>query len=89
MPDYREVTIQMDYDSGEARVWCAKRTVEGRLRRLGWTLTSEQAGGTWWKGPLKGISFRSLSSVCAQKPRRPIPAALAKRNAERRKPPVE
>lgn len=88
MPDYREVTIQMDYDSKVAHVWCAPRTIEGKLARLGWECVSKQAGGTWWKGPLKGISFRSLSSVCAQKRSRPIPAALAKRNAERRKPPV-
>ena len=58
MPDYREVTIRLDYDSKTAEVWCAPRTCEGKLRRLGYRETQKQAGGTWFQAPLKAISFR-------------------------------
>jgi hypothetical protein len=88
MPDYREVTIQLDYEDGLAHVWCAPHTVERKLARLGWKRVGEQAKGTWWQGPLKGISFRKLDSMRVGTRRAGNPGALAKANAARRKPPV-
>ena len=83
MPDYREVVVRLDYDSKTAEIWCARRTVEKRLARLGWRKDREQIGGTWWSGPLRGISFRSLASMQSKRRNVGNPAALAKARATR------
>lgn len=58
MSDHREVTIRLDYDARVAQIWCARRTVERKLARLGYRKIGEQIGGTWWEAPLAAISFR-------------------------------
>ena len=83
MPDYREVTIQLDYESKTANVWCAPRTVERQLARKGWKRLKTQAGGSWWQAPLKAISFRSPRTMQVKSPNRGNPEALAKARAKR------
>lgn len=78
MPDYREVLIKLDYDSETAEIWCARRTCEGKLKRLGFTQTGQQIGGVWFRGPLRGVTFRSIASLAAKTARKGNPAALAK-----------
>ena len=85
MPDHREVVIRLDWGSGTAEVWCAARTCEGRLRRLGFRETKRQIGGVWFTAPLKAITFRSIGSLQSRTGGRGNPAGLAKAHAARRR----
>ncbi len=76
--DSREVIVRLDYDSRTAEIWCARRTCEGRLRRLGYKETCRQIGGVWFTAPMKAITFRSMASAASKTARRGNPAALAR-----------
>ena len=65
--DFREVVIRLDYDSRTAEIWCAKRTVERKLARLGYERTRTDAHGVWYRAPLKAISFRRPASIGAKR----------------------
>ena len=67
MPDYREVTINVTFEDGMARIWCAKRTWEKLLVRRGWKPVRQQIGGVWYEVPMAAISIRSRQSVGAKR----------------------
>ena len=58
MRDSRETLIRLDHDTGEAQIWTINRAVKGRAKRCGWRVEREQAGGTWYIGPIAGILIR-------------------------------
>lgn len=67
MPDYREATINAVWDTGEAYIWCSKRTWDKLLVRRGWTPTKHDATGVWFTVPLAAISIRSRRSIGAKR----------------------
>lgn len=69
MPDSREVTINMIFDTKIAHIWCAKRTWEKKLVRKGWKPIRTDLNGVWFEVPLKALSVRSSLSVGAKRAR--------------------
>lgn len=57
--DCRETIIRLDHDTKEAFLWTQHRGIVGRCRRGGWVQEKAQAGGFWFRAPLRAILVRS------------------------------